>query len=83
MAATAAASAAAAAVKQPVTLFLDLMSQPCRAVYMFVKAAGIPHIVSPVIIHKGQMRSPEFLAVNPLGQLPAMREADGYTLTER
>ena len=40
----------------PVRVYVDLMSQPARAAYIFCKAAGIPHQIIPVRIVNGDTR---------------------------
>ncbi|CAD7674098.1 unnamed protein product [Nyctereutes procyonoides] len=47
-------------------LYLDLLSQPCRAVYIFAKRNGIPFELRPVELRKGQHLSDAFAQVNPL-----------------
>lgn len=63
-------------------LYGDLMSQPCRAVALHLRVLQVPHEIVPVLIHKRQNRDPAFLKVNPMGQIPALQDASGYTLTE-
>ena len=41
-------------------VFLDFMSQPSRALLLFVRAASIPHELKPIRIAKAEHRSPEF-----------------------
>ncbi|XP_038315255.1 glutathione S-transferase theta-1 isoform X4 [Vulpes vulpes] len=62
-------------------LYLDLLSQPCRAVYIFAKRNGIPFELRPVELRKGQHLSDAFAQVNPLKKVPALRDGD-FTLTE-
>ena len=42
----------------PVRVYVDLMSQPARAVYIFCKATGIPHQIIPLRIVNGDTRLP-------------------------
>uniref|UniRef100_A0A8I3S8P9 glutathione transferase n=1 Tax=Canis lupus familiaris TaxID=9615 RepID=A0A8I3S8P9_CANLF len=59
-----------------------LLSQPCRAVYIFAKRNGIPFELRPVELRKGQHLSDAFAQVNPLKKVPALRDGD-FTLTYR
>uniref|UniRef100_A0A8C9HWD9 glutathione transferase n=3 Tax=Piliocolobus tephrosceles TaxID=591936 RepID=A0A8C9HWD9_9PRIM len=62
-------------------LYLDLLSQPCRAVYIFAKKNGIPFELRIVDLIKGQHLSDAFAQVNPLKKVPALKDGD-FTLTE-
>ncbi|XP_014652833.1 PREDICTED: glutathione S-transferase theta-2B-like isoform X2 [Ceratotherium simum simum] len=62
-------------------LFLDLLSQPCRAVYIFAKKNGIPLEMRTVELFKGQHLSHKFLQVNSLQRLPTLQDGD-FVLTE-
>ncbi len=41
-------------MSKPLKLYYDLMSQPARALYMFLKLNKIPHELCPVSIGKGE-----------------------------
>ncbi|KAM5226629.1 glutathione S-transferase theta-1 isoform 1-T1 [Hipposideros larvatus] len=62
-------------------LYLDLLSQPCRAVYIFAKKNGIPFELHTVELLKGQHLSDAFAQVNPLKKVPALKDGN-FTLTE-
>ncbi|XP_012604764.2 glutathione S-transferase theta-1 isoform X1 [Microcebus murinus] len=62
-------------------LYLDLLSQPCRAVYIFAKKNGIPFELRTVELLRGQHLSDAFAQVNPLKKVPALKDGD-FTLTE-
>ncbi|XP_006901484.1 PREDICTED: glutathione S-transferase theta-2-like isoform X3 [Elephantulus edwardii] len=62
-------------------LYLDLLSQPCRAVYIFARRNRIPFELRPVDLLKGQHLSDAFAKVNPLKMVPALKDED-FTLTE-
>ncbi|NXF87049.1 GSTT1 transferase, partial [Eubucco bourcierii] len=62
-------------------LYLDLLSQPCRAVYIFARTNNIPFEFKRVDLRKGQHRTEEFQKVNMLMTVPALKE-DSFTLAE-
>ncbi|KAM6156159.1 glutathione S-transferase theta-1-like isoform 1-T1 [Rhynchocyon petersi] len=62
-------------------LYLDLLSQPCRAVYIFARRNGIPFELRTVDLLKGQHLSDAFAKINPLKLVPALKDGD-FTLTE-
>jgi glutathione S-transferase len=57
------------------------LSAPFRGVEILLKLLNVPFEVVPIDPLKGEQRKPEFLAVNPLGQIPAIQEGD-FTLGE-
>lgn len=63
-------------------LYLDLMSQPCRAVYIFAKKNGIPFQLRTIELLKGQQYTDSFAQVNPLRKVPALKDGD-FVLAER
>ncbi|XP_065502450.1 glutathione S-transferase theta-1-like isoform X2 [Caloenas nicobarica] len=64
-----------------VELFLDLLSQPCRALYIFARSNNIPFEFKLVDLMKGQHKSEEFQKVNLLMMVPALRDGS-FTLAE-
>ncbi|XP_075071792.1 glutathione S-transferase theta-1-like [Mixophyes fleayi] len=58
------------------TLYLDLLSQPCRSVYIFAKANNIPFNNKAVHLFKGDHMSEEYRKVNPLCKVPALKDGD-------
>ncbi|XP_070256348.1 glutathione S-transferase theta-3-like isoform X2 [Myotis yumanensis] len=62
-------------------LYLDLLCQPCRAVYIFAKKIGVPFELRKVEVLKGQHNSDDFAQVNPLRKVPALKDGD-FTLAE-
>ncbi|EFB19462.1 hypothetical protein PANDA_014534, partial [Ailuropoda melanoleuca] len=60
----------------PLELFLDLYSPPCRAIYIFAMKNGIPFELRSVELGRGEHLKPEFLKVNPLGKVPALKDGD-------
>uniref|UniRef100_A0A8C0GEV2 glutathione transferase n=1 Tax=Chelonoidis abingdonii TaxID=106734 RepID=A0A8C0GEV2_CHEAB len=73
-----------------VELFLDLLSQPCRAVFIFAKKNNIPFEFKHVELLKGEWKAPvpvgmnwveEFGKVNVLKKVPALKDG-AFTLAE-
>ncbi|XP_053443052.1 glutathione S-transferase theta-1 isoform X1 [Nycticebus coucang] len=62
-------------------LYLDLLSQPCRAIYIFAKKNRIPFEMRTVELLKGQHLGDAFAQVNPLKKVPALKDGD-FILTE-
>jgi glutathione S-transferase len=61
--------------KKILTVFYDWASPPSRAVIAFTKLAHLPNVkYEEVRLTKNQHLSNEFKAINPLSQLPAIRE---------
>ncbi|HEX6016247.1 MAG TPA: glutathione S-transferase family protein [Geminicoccaceae bacterium] len=52
------------------------------AVQAVLEEAGLPYRREVVDTGQGQHRAPEYLAVNPMAQVPAMRLPDGTVITE-
>ncbi|XP_059192344.1 glutathione S-transferase theta-2 [Centropristis striata] len=69
------------AARRAVELYLDLLSQPCRAVSILLGCTNIPHTVRTVALRKGENRTPEFTKLNPMQKVPVM-EDNGFVLTE-
>ncbi|KAG7218326.1 hypothetical protein INR49_020466 [Caranx melampygus] len=62
-------------------VYLDLLSQPCRAVHILLNCTRIPHRVRTVALRKGENRSPGFTKLNPMQKVPVMVD-NGFVLTE-
>ncbi|XP_068766784.1 glutathione S-transferase theta-2B [Struthio camelus] len=62
-------------------LYLDLLSQPCRALYIFARSNNIPFEFKHVELMKGQHRMEDFRKVNALMKVPALRDGS-FTLAE-
>ena len=62
-------------------LYLDLHSQPCRAVFLFAKAVGIPFEFKLVDLAAGQQYGEEFGKINILRKVPVMKDGS-FILTE-
>uniref|UniRef100_A0A672MN32 glutathione transferase n=1 Tax=Sinocyclocheilus grahami TaxID=75366 RepID=A0A672MN32_SINGR len=67
--------------RQAVKAYLDLVSQACRAVLIFLKDNKIPHTVENIALRKAQQKTPEFAKLNPMQKLPVL-EDNGFVLTE-
>ncbi|XP_044145569.1 glutathione S-transferase theta-1-like [Bufo gargarizans] len=63
------------------TLYLDLISQPCRSVYIFAKANNIPFKYQEVILFKEEQMTEDFGKVNPLRKVPSLKDGD-FTMGE-
>uniref|UniRef100_A0A674N130 glutathione transferase n=1 Tax=Takifugu rubripes TaxID=31033 RepID=A0A674N130_TAKRU len=62
-------------------VYLDLLSQPCRAVHILLTCNRIPHKVQTVALRKGENRTAEFTKLNPMKKVPVMVD-NSFTLTE-
>ncbi|KAM3940621.1 glutathione S-transferase theta-1-like [Leptodactylus fuscus] len=62
-------------------LYLDLLSQPCRSVYIFAKANNIPFQHEEVLLFKGDQLAEDFGKVNVLRKVPALKDGD-FTMAE-
>ncbi|KAM8960594.1 glutathione S-transferase theta-1-like [Pelodytes ibericus] len=62
-------------------LYLDLLSQPCRAVYMFCKINKIPFQYHEVNLFKGKHLTKDFGKINPLHKVPVLKDGN-FTLIE-
>ncbi|AWP19537.1 putative glutathione S-transferase theta-1-like [Scophthalmus maximus] len=65
----------------PVEVYLDLLSQPCRALHILLNCTDIPHKVHTVALRRGENRSPEFTRLNPMQKVPVVVDG-GFVLTE-
>uniref|UniRef100_UPI0037E7E379 glutathione S-transferase theta-1a n=1 Tax=Semicossyphus pulcher TaxID=241346 RepID=UPI0037E7E379 len=62
-------------------LYLDLNSQPCRSVFMFARAVGIPFEFKLVDLPTGQQYGEEFGKISALRKVPVMKDGR-FVLTE-
>ena len=51
-------------------------------VRLLLSYLGIPYTHVPIDIIKGETQTPEYLAMNPAGQIPVLQLGDGRTLAE-
>ena len=63
-------------------LYYDLLSQPSRALYIFLKVCNIPFEEKPTNIGKGEHLSPEYKKVHPFQKVPAVQH-NGFNMMER
>ncbi|XP_039581986.1 glutathione S-transferase theta-1-like [Passer montanus] len=62
-------------------LYLDLLSQPCRALYIFARSNNIPFEFKRLQLAKGEHKTEEFRKVNVLMKVPALKDGS-FTLAE-
>ncbi|XP_061115876.1 glutathione S-transferase theta-2 [Conger conger] len=67
--------------RKALEIYVDLLSQPCRAVHIFLNHNKIPHKVKMVALRKGEHKTPEFTSFNPMQKVPVMVD-NGFVLTE-
>ncbi|CAF0819340.1 unnamed protein product [Adineta ricciae] len=61
--------------------YYDLMSQPCRALYIFLKMTGIPYEPKEVALRKLEHMTDEYGQLNPFRKVPVIDDS-GFVLTE-
>ena len=61
--------------------YYDLMSQSCRALYIFLKMTSIPFEAKEIALRKLQHFTDEFVQINPMKKVPAI-DHDGFRLSE-
>jgi len=61
--------------------YYDMMSQPCRALLIFMNKTKIPFQACKIDIAKGANKTDEFKLVNPFGQVPVIDDS-GFKLKE-
>ncbi|XP_011876035.1 PREDICTED: glutathione S-transferase theta-1-like [Vollenhovia emeryi] len=61
--------------------YYDLLSQPSRAIYIFLKTCNIPFEKKIVNLKNLEHYTPEFEQINPFKKVPAI-EHDGFNLAE-
>lgn len=67
--------------EQPIQLYIDLISQPARAVLAFCKLNNIPIQIHEIRVLQGETYTEEFTKVNELQKIPAIVDGD-FKLSE-
>ncbi|KAL5727513.1 glutathione transferase [Ranunculus cassubicifolius] len=62
----------------PLKVYADRLSQPSRAILIFCKVNGIDFEEIAIDIFRGETKKPEYIQVNPMGQVPAISNGDFY-----
>uniref|UniRef100_A0A915L6U6 GST N-terminal domain-containing protein n=1 Tax=Romanomermis culicivorax TaxID=13658 RepID=A0A915L6U6_ROMCU len=62
-------------------LYYDLMSQPSRAVYIFLNFNSIPFENCPVALRRGEHLTEEYSKINPFKRVPFIDD-NGFKLSE-
>lgn len=65
----------------PLKLYYDLMSQPSRALYIFLNVTGISFESKPIKLREGEHFGDAFGEINPFRKVPVIDD-DGFKLTE-
>jgi len=55
-------------------IYMDWMSQPCRAIVALCMFNNIKFTIKEVRLMKGENKKPEYTAISPDGKVPALRE---------
>jgi glutathione S-transferase len=64
------------------TVFGDSISGNCLKVKFVADRLGLPYDWIEISVLKGETRTPEFLALNPAGQVPVVRFSDNGALAQ-
>ncbi|XP_059909119.1 glutathione S-transferase theta-2 isoform X2 [Gadus macrocephalus] len=70
----------AGGVKYP-EVYLDMLSQPCRALHILLSFNKVPFTIRTVALRKGEQKTPEFTSLNPMQKVPVLVD-NGFVLTE-
>ncbi|XP_062550797.1 glutathione S-transferase theta-3-like [Armigeres subalbatus] len=66
-----------------IRFYYDLISQPCRALYIFLEQNKIPHQKCPIALRKWEHSAPEYMQnVNRFGKVPAIVTENNFKLAE-
>ena len=61
-----------------VSLYLASTSPPCRFILMVMKQLNIDCVIKEINVATREHKSPEFLAINPAGKIPSLKDGDLY-----
>jgi len=61
---------------QPIRLYRAPLSGHAHRVQLFLSLLALPHEIIDISIPNGENRRPEFLALNPFGQVPVIQDGD-------
>jgi glutathione S-transferase len=59
---------------QPIVLHRALISGHCHRVELFLSLLGLPYRAVDVDLARGEHKSPQFLRMNPFGQVPVIQD---------
>ena len=65
--------------KLKLILYVDLASQPARAITAFCLLNGIDHELKVVAMRKKEHMKEPYISINPTNQIPYMQEIDTVT----
>lgn len=51
-------------------------------ILLLLEETGAPYEIVETVVAKGQHKTPEYLAMNPKGKVPALRNPNGQIMTE-
>ncbi|XP_058444862.1 glutathione S-transferase theta-1-like [Malaya genurostris] len=69
--------------QRTIRFYYDLISQPCRAIFIFLQQTKIPHQKCPKALRKWEHTTTDFLRnVNRFGKVPAIVQNDNFKLAE-
>lgn len=68
-------------MSNPITLYWDTLSGHSHRVQLFLSLLRVPFTIQQVELRKGAHKTPEFRAINPAGQLPAIDDS-GTVVTD-
>ena len=63
-------------MKPTLQLYRNAISGHCHRVELFLSLLGLPYESIDVDLAQKQHKSPDFLVMNPLGQIPVLRDGD-------
>uniref|UniRef100_A0A914XJ56 Glutathione S-transferase theta 1 n=2 Tax=Plectus sambesii TaxID=2011161 RepID=A0A914XJ56_9BILA len=62
-------------------VYVDLMSQPCRALVLLLRANNVQYEEVAIALRKGEHQTEEFAKINPMQRVPAISH-NGFNLSE-